>query len=304
MYKADILCCICRDRGDHIHHVDGDNQNNHFDNLVLLCFDHHHEASITGGLRRKLSAELIVRYREELYEFNQKKRQHLLEQFDTPIFQLTSESLLKSSLTALLIIEIEKTKEEYYQSERNVEVLHQIIKYSAYTNERISYVVLSLLYEVSGNTRYGLTTNGAILIGSLVEHYFPFSYEKDRMPENLGLATQCINIAFGISYDALIWLNNLSIASWGMMIYKHIYKYGKHIGSEALLEEVVKSFDELIGTLNRPERNDLDQAIQLVSCFKNDLNRRRMDFPDLPHDLFEIVRSQSNKDRNLSNTSP
>ena len=36
--------CYCGKRGDQIHHIDGDPSNNNFDNLVLLCFDHHDDA--------------------------------------------------------------------------------------------------------------------------------------------------------------------------------------------------------------------------------------------------------------------
>lgn len=55
-------------------------------------------------------------------KFVEAKRKHSLEQFNGPIHQLISEDLLKSSLTALVMIEIEKIKEEYYESDGSTEV--------------------------------------------------------------------------------------------------------------------------------------------------------------------------------------
>jgi 5-methylcytosine-specific restriction endonuclease McrA len=43
MFKADLSCCVCEKRDDHIHHLDQDPSNNDIDNLALLCFEHHNQ---------------------------------------------------------------------------------------------------------------------------------------------------------------------------------------------------------------------------------------------------------------------
>src|SRR5690349_7626615 len=67
-FKADRKCCVCKAEGDHIHHLDRNPANNAFDNLVFLCFKHHNEASIIGSLRKGLSKEALIRFREQHYK--------------------------------------------------------------------------------------------------------------------------------------------------------------------------------------------------------------------------------------------
>ncbi|MCC6186112.1 MAG: HNH endonuclease, partial [Chitinophagaceae bacterium] len=63
MFKSDLKCCICSNKGDHIHHLDGNRNNNSIENLALLCFSHHDSASIKNSLSRKLSKDVIIKYR-------------------------------------------------------------------------------------------------------------------------------------------------------------------------------------------------------------------------------------------------
>jgi 5-methylcytosine-specific restriction endonuclease McrA len=51
LFDSDLLCCVCHRRGHHIHHVDGNPGNNELSNLVLLCFEHHHEATVRAASR-------------------------------------------------------------------------------------------------------------------------------------------------------------------------------------------------------------------------------------------------------------
>lgn len=74
MFSSNRECCICNKKGDHIHHLDGNNSNNKIENLALLCFDHHHEATVTGGLSKKLSKKTILKYRDHHYALIDKKR--------------------------------------------------------------------------------------------------------------------------------------------------------------------------------------------------------------------------------------
>ena len=66
MYMSNLQCCICGERGDHIHHLLSPKENS-IENLALLCFKHHDEATVTQSLRKKLSLETIKRFRKEHY---------------------------------------------------------------------------------------------------------------------------------------------------------------------------------------------------------------------------------------------
>src|SRR5256885_8088481 len=61
LFDADLSCCVCQERGNHVHHLDENPSNNELANLVLLCFLHHDEVTAKGGLSRRLTPNLLVR---------------------------------------------------------------------------------------------------------------------------------------------------------------------------------------------------------------------------------------------------
>ena len=67
-FASAYRCCCCMRRGSVIHHIDGNRDNNDLDNLVFLCHDCHHEAHVTGGLKRKLTPSDIRMCRDDWQE--------------------------------------------------------------------------------------------------------------------------------------------------------------------------------------------------------------------------------------------
>jgi hypothetical protein len=67
LFFANRTCCVCRDesKGIEIHHIDGENANHDPANLAVLCRDCHDDATVSGGLLRKLDTRQIVKYRDE-----------------------------------------------------------------------------------------------------------------------------------------------------------------------------------------------------------------------------------------------
>jgi len=144
IFKSDYKCCVCQDgtRGDHIHHING-NDNGSFENLALLCFKHHDDASITNSLRRKLKPKAIIRFRDSWYDQVKTRRQVKIIGLDMEVKNLSQEDLLKAALNANIIIELIKTKEEYYNGDWNERkaILDKIHKFAEYTDLRITYEV-------------------------------------------------------------------------------------------------------------------------------------------------------------------
>src|SRR5262245_57346736 len=108
MIKSDLLCCVCENRGDQIHHIDENPSNNNFDNLVFLCFSHHNEVTRKGGMSRQLSPNLLRNYRTILYRKVEAKRE--LPKIEEPATngQLDEERLFQLMLDAVSIREIQK----------------------------------------------------------------------------------------------------------------------------------------------------------------------------------------------------
>lgn len=67
MFASDRTCCVCGVRGKaiQIHHIDENPSNNNFENLAVLCLECHNDTQLSGGFGRKLSATLVIKYRNE-----------------------------------------------------------------------------------------------------------------------------------------------------------------------------------------------------------------------------------------------
>jgi hypothetical protein len=67
LFTSDNTCCVCRERGKavQIHHIDEDPTDHTGSNLAVLCLECHNQTQIVGGFGRKLTHEVVVRYRDE-----------------------------------------------------------------------------------------------------------------------------------------------------------------------------------------------------------------------------------------------
>ena len=67
MFLSDSTCCVCNERGKvvQIHHIDENPNNNTFQNLAVLCLQCHNDTQINGGFGRKLTADLVSKYRND-----------------------------------------------------------------------------------------------------------------------------------------------------------------------------------------------------------------------------------------------
>jgi len=205
---------------------------------------------------------------------------------------LTEDDILNITKTAIIIIEIEKIKSKFFNSEWDVRenVLTEINIYSELSTIRISETVLSFLKDITEHTRSGMTSNIAISIFSLSLEFFPYfeDVQKDKK-KFIQLAEECINMAFNMVYDASIYLMNYEIIMYGLTILKFIYKKGKDNKSTLLISKVNDMYQEIESNLNRPERDDLDDVIELVKIFKADIDKGTLSFPPVSEKLYKKI---------------
>ena len=66
-WLSDDTCCICnqKEKGIQIHHIDGDPQNHHFENLAVLCLECHVKTQQKGGFTRKLTPHYVTTCRDK-----------------------------------------------------------------------------------------------------------------------------------------------------------------------------------------------------------------------------------------------
>lgn len=286
MFKSNLQCCICQQKGDHIHHLDSDPSNNNIDNLALLCFKHHDEATITGSLSKKLSRQTILNYREHHYKVIEFSRQRQLGTFDKPVETMTEEKFLIIAKNATIIVEIEKIKEQYFAEnwDKRPGILGLLNKFTNHSNHRLALDIFEFLSLIAGQTRGGMTYNLGSSVFETVLEFFPSFYDEEKRPQAIELAKKCIHLGDNIAYDSFIHLNNIAIAMWGLTTIKFIYRSAKEYSLTELIEEVNRTYNELESTLQRPERKDLGDAQEIVKIFRADLDEWSLSFPILkPH---------------------
>lgn len=293
IFKSNRECVVCDNhkRGDHIHHIDGDNSNNKFENLAFLCFDCHNEASLTGSLRKKLTPKTVIKYRNHKYHVVALERENSLKLFNSSVNVLTTEDLLIASKNAIIIIEIEKLKEEYFSAdwtERSA-VLSKLGRFSDHTNFRLAVDVFDFLSLIADQTRGGMTTDVAGALLSSIINFFPHSDNESDNEKTVELANECANISFSLVYDTTIYLKNYAVAMYGLTILKYIHKKGKQQRLQKLIDRVNETYIEIEQTLKRPERNDLGEALQLVKEFRADIDQGNLVFPQLSDNLMKLI---------------
>ncbi|MBW8050074.1 MAG: HNH endonuclease [Cytophagales bacterium] len=297
MFKSNLQCCVCQKKGDHIHHLDSVRTNNDFDNLALLCFKHHNFATIKGSLSKKLSRQAIIKFREHHYQVIENERQKTLGALNNPIIELNEEALLTASKNAIIIIEIEKIKEEYFSAnwDKREKIIGQLNKFSNHSNFRIAFEVFEFLSEAAGQTRGGMTYNMATSIFGTALDFSPSLHDEEKREQAIQIAKQCIHIGDNIAYDAFIHLRNLAVAMWGLTIIKFIYRKAKENNIQELKDEINRTYKELEATLRRPERTDLENAQEMLKVFKDDLDEWSLSFPPLPNRLMKIIDTDNKK---------
>lgn len=200
--------------------------------------------------------------------------------------------LLRASLDAAILLDIEKIKEEFlygdWQEKRSP--LFKLYRYTDYNNFLIANAIFSLSeYIVETSRSLKQQENIASEIFSLVLTYFPSKHliiEKQCH----ALGKTCLGIGFNITYDALLYHNDYDVAKYGLLIIKFIYKEAKRNDIKLLLNEVLEVYNELEGSLNRTDRKDLLTAKEFVAVFKNDLATPSLSIPILTGHLSQLVK--------------
>lgn len=211
---------------------------------------------------------------------------HILENKIHLTSSITEDDILRISKTALIILDIEKIKEKYFNSrwDKKKNILSKLHRFSDHSNEKVASAIFYFLESVAQLTSEKNPSDIARLIYSLVLTFFPSSFEKDEK-ERIENGKQCIHIGYNLAYDAFIHLENYKIAEYGLTILKFIYREGKRKEMPELTKLVLNQYKELAQTLDRPERTDLDKAKEFVKIFKDDIETNDLIFPILPSHL-------------------
>jgi hypothetical protein len=293
LFKSDRECCVCDKPGDHIHQIDGKPDNNKFDNLAYLCFHCHHEASVKGGLKKKLTPLVITQYRDLKIRKVETKRKNALKVFSDPITRLNTDKLLEASKTAAIILEIDKIKQRFYEAkdDKRSEILDELNLYVNHKNYTIISYITSLLSLGVIYGRRAKTWQLQASIYSLAIVYFPHE-EVGNNKKTREIVRQYCYIAHDICYDAFLYVKTITSAMYGLNLLKFLYREGKLRKLPFIQEKVNETYTQLEAVLQRTDRGNLDDFIQLTAIFKEDLTISSLTFPPFPAALEKKYRDE------------
>lgn len=226
----------------------------------------------------------------KLYEGNSQTK--AIEKQGRELRQLSEEDFFRITKTACIIIELEKIKEKFYNIgwDKRDKVLAQLLKYSSHTTVRLFEEILFFLSSIVSITRSGMNSDIAYTIELLIFHYFPYFEKGKEGKEYEDIVFQCINIGDNLFYDSAIYLNDFKVGVKGLQILKWMYWKGKRKGLENIMNKVRESYKDLEFALNRPERDDLETAKEILEVFREDLDNSGLEYPiKIPMHLLKLI---------------
>lgn len=196
--------------------------------------------------------------------------------------------LMYVTANGVILVELVKIKERFSRETtgRNwgdaCNILEELYKYSNYAQRKVQLEVALFLLDIAEQTRNKMPSRIASTVQSLAYNFFPY-HDKGGAIEFS--KTMC-RAADAFVYDALIYLNNFNIAATGLTILKWLYRKNE----KTVQEQILKTFQELKETLQRPERKDLGLALKLVVFFEKWLEDSSLILPgDMPRDLADAI---------------
>ncbi len=289
LFEADRTCCICEDSSKpvQIHHLDGNSNNNATNNLVVLCLDHHHEASVGSGIGRGLTAGQIQKYHDKWLEKIHNKRGSVLKTFT--INEESHECLLE----ALACHEIRKIKTLLFETEwdKQIPIINSLYQYSSYSYGYYARAeILYTLNVLADRTRSGMPVKIVSEIENLAFSTLPIislvHRSKEPISENTKkLFRSSMEVGFSISYDGVKYLRNLKIVAAGARILSATLRYAHLNDLQDLKVEVLEEFSRLI---DQGTEKDFEDAIRWLQFERDDALALDEDqLPNLPKDILE-----------------
>lgn len=281
MFQHRMQCCICKKRGHQIHHIDGDPSNTTHENLAFLCREDHEDAGTTARTTKRLTPELVRKFRDDHYAELKAARDARIGNVDRPVQKLSEEALVRASITASALLDVQRIAMGYANGTPEVrrELLDMLIPYADYINLRIAFPLMEFVASAAQLTRSVLTTAECWDLMSVATYYFPYSNSIEEQHQYTDLSTFYFSAGSAIVYDAAIYTRNLNTAVPGLLIMKFMRLMGKRYG----LESVIKNFDDsyctLLAQMERPGRDDLELFIRMLHEFMKEIDQNHLMMP-------------------------
>lgn len=293
LFEADRSCCICEaSKPVQIHHLDRNANNNSTENLVVLCLDHHHEATVGSGLGRGLTAGQIKKYRDQWIEKVRARRENALRK--SPV----SEEMHEALLEALACHEVRKIDASLLETDwkNQTPLLKELFPYTTfYYGHRVRAEILYTLHKLGNRTRHGMPAKVASMIENLAFSALPIVslvHRETKQPseDSKQLIRSAIALGFSLAYDGVKYLSNIKVVAAGVRILNIVLRYSHLNDLKDLKAEAMEEFQNLIDVATKGKFND---AIRWLQFEREDALALDGDtLPDLPEDILEKLSSR------------
>lgn len=274
MFKADLLCCVCEGRGHHIHHIDTDPSNNDIDNLVFLCFEHHQEVSVQGGMTRRLTPKLLQRYRADLHRKVEARRNlPRLDDSRAGDVQLDEDRLFQLMLDAVTSLEVHNIQRRFRSVEDDelITLVHGLSFYLPFCGLRARRAILGALDDVAARTLFGIAPDTAQAVAHVAYEALPIHSRRQAGADSVSAAEAelleyGLAVGLALAYDGSLYLRNLKIVDAGGEVLWRILRYVSLNKHEALRQRAIEDFETAEDAAKRAGEND---AVALLRLYRD-----------------------------------
>jgi|GEM_PF-3880190 len=291
-FAVDMRCCVCepvsglppRPRAGQIHHLDSDPTNHKAENLVWLCLDHHEEAGTTGQAARRLSADVIRKYRSVLQTRIQRNRVGSKIQNAQP----GSGTAFIEALDALVVFDLRKLQ---LRAGAKWETTTAVLAETAGYPEPLGFVakqaILDYLADLARRTRSQMPVSVAEAIRSIAiatcDLYFLHTHAKKKINKSDGLLREIVaDIGKSMVYDDSLYLRSLPIVEAGGEILWRLLASAVIMKDGILRKAVLEGFD---AGIDGAARGPVADAEKVLSTFRNHGLKGGVDYPVFTRDL-------------------
>lgn len=280
LYESELRCCVCGDRGRHIHHLDGDPSNTDFGNLVLLCFECHNEASVTGGMGRKLSAGAISRFREHHYLRIRHRRRSDEGMSRSP----EDDRLYDLAHEAVCVREVERLAYRLGGEDWEAEypLLLELQSFSEEMGPRLRRTILYVLDGLASQTRMKMPIPYGEAISSITHRTLSLwtlriSEENSLLEDWFELRQMGCEIGQGLAYDAALYTGVFRIVDAGGTLLWRILALAVINNLDRLRAIALEHFDAALDGAKRGGDRD---ALDLLQIYRHHGLAGESQYPD------------------------
>ncbi len=274
IFKSDRKCCVCKELGKQIHHIDGDTENSNVENLVFLCLNHHDEVSKSGGISRNLSPGLLRKYRSLLFQSVIEERRV------TPSAKVevnstksqTEESTFQQAYDASVVRSIHDSLWTLDYEDWNTvrEWISRLDQYTYRVGETAALYILDAMYDIACRARRGMPGTVALAIKSVCRSYVyslntlhaPHDSWSLEMKQLLDLSAA---IGAVLAYDGSLRLNDGAVFAAGTSLLWRALKAAIETGDIDFIDRIEQNYQVAV---NGASRSKLEHSLDLIQFEK------------------------------------